>query len=67
VAAYVALADSSPASVEAFMAGREDALRALGPLAPKTVLAAGELLMLPNAKPDRLGMTVQLDARHQGK
>ena len=27
---------------------------ALGALAPKTVLAAGELLMLPNGKPDRL-------------
>jgi hypothetical protein len=30
-------------------------------------LPAAELLMLPNGKPDRLGMTVLLDALHQGK
>jgi O-succinylbenzoic acid--CoA ligase len=64
LAAYVAVADSSPAGIEGFTARRHDAL---GLLAPKTVLAAGELLMLPNGKPDRLGMTVLLDALHQGK
>ncbi len=68
VAAYVALADSSPAGIEAFTAGRDGAWgRDLGPLAPKTVLGAAELLMLPNGKPDRLGMGVLLDALHQGK
>lgn len=64
LAAYVAVADISPAGIEGFTARRHDAL---GRLAPKTVLAAGELLMLPNGKPDRLGMTVLLDAQHQGK
>ncbi|MCY1216493.1 hypothetical protein D9M72_283660 [compost metagenome] len=67
VAAYVAVEDSSPAGVESFTARRHDVLGVLGALAPKTVLAAGELMMLPNGKPDRLGMTVQLDALHQGK
>jgi O-succinylbenzoic acid--CoA ligase len=56
--------DSSPAGIEGFTAKRHDGL---GRLAPKTVLAAGELMMLPNGKPDRLGMTVLLDALHQGK
>ena len=41
--------------------------RTLGILAPKTVLAAPELLMLPNGKPDRLAMTGRLNALHQGK
>ena len=36
-------------------------------LAPKTVLAATELLMLPNGKPDRLAMIERLNALHQGK
>jgi O-succinylbenzoic acid--CoA ligase len=40
---------------------------ALGALAPKTVLPAAELLMLPNGKPDRLGMTARLDELHRGK
>lgn len=69
LAAYVVLADESPAAAEAFRArfaaGGTGALT--GALAPKTVLTAAELLMLPNGKPDRLGMTVRLDARHQGK
>jgi O-succinylbenzoic acid--CoA ligase len=64
VAAYVAVEDSSPGGIEGFTARRHDDL---GRLAPKTVLAAGELMMLPNGKPDRLGMTVLLDALHQGK
>ena len=64
VAAYVALADSSPAGIRGFSARRHDAL---GRLAPKTVLAASELMMLPNGKPDRLGMTVRLTELHQGK
>jgi O-succinylbenzoic acid--CoA ligase len=68
VAAYVAVEDSSPAGIEGLTARRHDALHdALGRLAPKTLLAAGELMMLPNGKPDRLGMTVLLDALHQGK
>ena len=66
LAAYVALADSSPEGIEGFTAGAAWA-PALGALAPKTVLAAGELLMLPNGKPDRLAMTVRLTELHQGK
>jgi O-succinylbenzoic acid--CoA ligase len=66
LAAYVALADSSPEGIRDFTAGAAWA-PALGKLAPKTVLAGGELLMLPNGKPDRLGMTVQLTELHQGK
>lgn len=64
IAAYVAVEDSSPAGIRGFTARRQDAL---GLLAPKTVLAAAELIMLPNGKPDRLSMTVLLDALHQGK
>ena len=41
--------------------------RSLGILAPKTVLAASALLMLPNGKPDRLAMAAELNALHQGK
>ena len=66
LAAYVALADSSPEGIRDFTAGAAWA-PALGALAPKTVLAAGELLMLPNGKPDRLAMTVRLTELHQGK
>ncbi|HSN36454.1 MAG TPA: AMP-binding protein [Arthrobacter sp.] len=66
LAAYVALADSTPAGIRDFTAGEAWA-SALGSLAPKTVLAAGELLMLPNGKPDRLSMTVRLTELHQGK
>ena len=68
VAAYVAVEDSTPAGIEGFGSARQKELHeALGRLAPKTVLAAGELMMLPNGKPDRVGMTVLLDALHQGK
>jgi O-succinylbenzoic acid--CoA ligase len=68
LAAYVAVADSSPDGIAAFTARAHESWGpALGRLAPKTVLAAGELLMLANGKPDRLGMTVRLDALHQGK
>ena len=66
LAAYVALADSSPEGIEGFTAAAPWA-PALGPMAPKTVLAAGDLLMLPNGKPDRLAMTVRLTELHQGK
>jgi O-succinylbenzoic acid--CoA ligase len=66
LAAYVALADSSPEGTSNFTAAAAR-MPALGHLAPKTVLAAGELLMLPNGKPDRLGMTVRLSELHQGK
>jgi O-succinylbenzoic acid--CoA ligase len=64
VAAYVAVADSTPDGISAFTSGRQDLL---GPLAPKTVLAAPELIMLPNGKPDRLAMTELLNELHQGK
>lgn len=66
LAAYVALADSSPQGIEGFMADASWA-PLLGVMAPKTVLAAGDLLMLPNGKPDRLSMTVRLTELHQGK
>lgn len=64
VAAYVAIADSTPEGISGFTARRHDLL---GPLAPKTVLAAPELIMLPNGKPDRLAMTELLKELHQGK
>lgn len=66
LAAYVAVADSSPDGLAGFT-GRAPWAPILGRLAPKTVLAASELLMLPNGKPDRLGMTVRLIELHQGK
>ncbi|MET3921986.1 O-succinylbenzoic acid--CoA ligase [Arthrobacter sp. UYEF20] len=66
LAAYVAVADSSPGAIAAFTASAAW-VPVLGRLAPKTVLAAGELLMLPNGKPDRMGMTVRLHELHQGK
>ncbi|MCU1522589.1 MAG: AMP-dependent synthetase, partial [Arthrobacter sp.] len=66
LAAYVALADSSPEGIRDFTAGAAW-VPGLGRLAPKTVLAASGLLMLPNGKPDRLGMTVRLTELHQGK
>ena len=66
LAAYVALADSSPEGIRDFTSGAAWA-PALGALTPKTVLAAGELPMLPNGKPDRLAMTVRLTELHQGK
>ncbi len=66
LAAYVAVADSSPAGLAGFTRAAAWG-PVLGALAPKTVLAAGELLMLPNGKPDRLGMAVRLNDLHQGK
>jgi O-succinylbenzoic acid--CoA ligase len=41
--------------------------RRLGLLAPKTILAAPDLLMLPNGKPDRLAMIEKLNSLHRGK
>ena len=64
VAAYVAVADPSPEGIKAFTARRE---AVLGVLAPKTVLADKDLLMLPNGKPDRLAMIEQLSNLHQGQ
>ena len=66
LAAYLAVSDSSPSGLRAFTAAAPWAA-VPGPLAPKTVLAAGDLLMLPNGKPDRLSMTVRLTELHQGK
>jgi O-succinylbenzoic acid--CoA ligase len=80
VAAYVALAPEgapggSTSSDAGGPAGSGDSVvvleqewrRTLGALAPKTVLASSALRMLPNGKPDRLAMTAELSARHQGK
>lgn len=73
VAAYIALADPAPDAAPGAEAGDTAVVleqhwhRTLGVLAPKTVLAASGLLMLPNGKPDRLAMTAELKARHQGK
>ncbi|WP_458111810.1 AMP-binding protein [Arthrobacter sp. R1-13] len=64
VAAYVAVADSTPEGISGFTARRH---HLLGQLAPKTMLAAPELIMLPNGKPDRLAMTELLNELHQGK
>lgn len=64
VAAYVAMADPTPEGVKGFTDRRE---AALGVLAPKTVLADKELIMLPNGKPDRLAMIEQLSKLHQGQ
>jgi O-succinylbenzoic acid--CoA ligase len=75
VAAYVALAGGntpqvaeggSPTGDHAVVLEQDWHAR-LGLLAPKTVLAAPELLMLPNGKPDRLAMIERLNALHQGK
>ena len=80
VAAYVALAGGA-SGADALALRRRRPLRAgdhavvleqewharLGLLAPKTVLTARELLMLPNGKPDRLAMIERLNALHQGK
>lgn len=64
VAAYVAVADSTPEGIRGFTAQRQ---HLPGPLAPKTVMAAPELILLPNGKPDRLAMTELLNQLHQGK
>jgi O-succinylbenzoic acid--CoA ligase len=76
VAAYVALAGPPGGTVERggpAASGEQGVVleqewhRTLGILAPKTVLAASSLLMLPNGKPDRLAMAAELNALHQGK
>ena len=64
VAAYVAMTDPSAEELKGFTARHE---AALGVLAPKTVVAKKDLLMLPNGKPDRLAMIAQLSAAHQGQ
>ena len=75
VAAYVALAGSAhgaeaegaPHSGDHAVVLQREWRRTLGILAPKTVLAASSRLMLPNGKPDRLAMTAELNALHEGK
>lgn len=78
VAAYVAVsgsrrAPSGDASGDSSADGADGAAlaeewhRTLGLLAPKTVLPASSLIMLPNGKPDRLAMIERLHALHQGK
>ncbi|MGG6380161.1 AMP-binding protein [Paenarthrobacter sp. NEAU-H11] len=75
VAAYVALAESARgAESDDALRSRDHAVvlqqewrRTLGILAPKTVLAASSLPLLPNGKPDRLAMTAELNALHEGK
>ncbi|MDQ1593764.1 MAG: o-succinylbenzoate---CoA ligase, partial [Arthrobacter pascens] len=79
VAAYVAVAGAAPragtghSSGDASADGADGAAlaeewhRTLGLLAPKTVLPASALIMLPNGKPDRLAMIERLHALHQGK
>jgi O-succinylbenzoic acid--CoA ligase len=80
VAAYVVLAPDraggagSPPGTGGAAGSRDAAVvleqhwrSTLGVLAPKTVLAAAALRMLPNGKPDRLAMTAELSALHQGK
>jgi O-succinylbenzoic acid--CoA ligase len=64
VAAYVAVDDPTPEGIKGFTVKRE---AALGVLAPKTVLATSELIMLPNGKPDRLAMIDRLSELHQGQ
>ncbi len=66
ISAYVAVADGSAEGIAAFNAA-QPWVRALGSLAPKTVVVAAGLLMLPNGKPDRLGMTSRLQSQHQGQ
>lgn len=81
VAAYVAVsgssasdAASSSSDASSSDSGPSDGAawaerwhRTLGLMAPKTVLPADELIMLPNGKPDRLAMIERLNALHQGK
>lgn len=62
VAAYVAVEDTSPEAVAAYTARGQ---AALGTLAPKTLLTAESLIMLPNGKPDRLAMIELLADVHQ--
>ena len=64
VAAYLAVGEPAAAGAEELLAaGRA----ALGALAPKTVIAAPALLMLPNGKPDRLAMGALLGEQHQAE
>src|SRR6478672_8828280 len=80
VAAYVALAPHGAAGIgtageagpgqeggDAGVVLQQHWQRQLGVLAPKTVLTAPALRMLPNGKPDRLAMTAELSALHGGK
>lgn len=67
VAAFIALADGAAGTPSDADVLKAEWHRQLGLLAPKTVLAATELLMLPNGKPDRLAMIERLNALHQGK
>ncbi|TDT86117.1 O-succinylbenzoic acid--CoA ligase [Arthrobacter sp. AG258] len=70
VAAYVALAGDGASGHEAADSAvvlQQQWQQQLGVLAPKTVLTAPELRMLPNGKPDRLAMTAELSALHEGK
>lgn len=71
VAAYVALAGTGvgavPDSGDHAVVLEQEWHRTMGILAPKTVFAASSLRMLPNGKPDRLAMTAELNALHQGK
>ncbi|WP_197273517.1 AMP-binding protein [Arthrobacter sp. ZBG10] len=67
VAAYVAFAGAEGGSGDPAAGLAAEWHDALGHLAPKTVLVAPDLLMLPNGKPDRLAMTAELSARHAGK
>jgi o-succinylbenzoate---CoA ligase len=64
VAAYVAVSDAASAQGSVLA---EQWHSTLGLLAPKTVLPASDLIMLPNGKPDRLAMIERLNALHQGK
>ncbi|MEZ2388431.1 AMP-binding protein [bacterium RCC_150] len=64
VAAYVAVEDRSPRGVEAYTSRWAESL---GVLAPKTVVFADGILMLPNGKPDRLAMIDLLAEEHQGE
>jgi O-succinylbenzoic acid--CoA ligase len=70
VAAYVALTPEGASGQEAGDAAvvlQQLWQQQLGVLAPKTVLTAPALRMLPNGKPDRLAMTAELSALHGGK
>jgi O-succinylbenzoic acid--CoA ligase len=69
VAAYVALAPEAAARHHAgdpAVVLQQQWQQQLGVLAPKTVLTASALPMLPNGKPDRLAMTAELSALHGG-
>ena len=63
VAAYVAVSDTVMTAEELLAAARS----LLGAMAPKTVVTASELPLLPNGKPDRLAMAALLSERHQAE